>query len=302
MQIVFVTGLPRSGSTLLCNLLGQHSKVSVSPSSPLCHILNSAKQTWSNDPFLLAQMDQDYDRVYKKLHRLAVSMIAAWTQDDKPVSLDKNRGWLAMAGFLKEIMPNFQMLVTLRDLRGVYASVEKQHRKTALLNFPDKTDPYLVDARANTLFENNGVIGQIVKSLQNVGDLGMDFRENIRFFHYEDFLQKPKEVISDLADWLKLESHDFDTDNIEQITHESDSWYRFKYPHQVKSKVENPEPGFVTPRIEEEIMTRFRWFYENFYPRLLEDQPDPAQMEPNDRIAQEVSNVLDVHASGNRKN
>ena len=47
-NLVFVSGLPRSGSTLLCQLLGQHPDVySAGHSSPLCHALEALRRQLS---------------------------------------------------------------------------------------------------------------------------------------------------------------------------------------------------------------------------------------------------------------
>ncbi|MBW4548386.1 MAG: sulfotransferase, partial [Symplocastrum torsivum CPER-KK1] len=43
-QIIYVTGLPRAGSTLLCQLLDHHPEIDHSGhSSPLCQTLNGLR-------------------------------------------------------------------------------------------------------------------------------------------------------------------------------------------------------------------------------------------------------------------
>ncbi len=54
-QIIYVTGLPRSGSTLMCQLLGHHPQIySLGHSSPLNQVLNELRHKLSDSPFLLS--------------------------------------------------------------------------------------------------------------------------------------------------------------------------------------------------------------------------------------------------------
>jgi len=52
-RLIYVSGLPRAGSTLLCQLLGQHPKLnSPGHSSPLCQTLVGLRQGLSDDPLM----------------------------------------------------------------------------------------------------------------------------------------------------------------------------------------------------------------------------------------------------------
>ena len=67
-KMTYVTGLPRAGSTLLCQLLDMHTDVSSSGhSSPLMHALQNMRHSLSDDTFLLAQLDVNFDTVYAQL-------------------------------------------------------------------------------------------------------------------------------------------------------------------------------------------------------------------------------------------
>jgi sulfotransferase len=54
---VGVTGLPRAGSTLLCQMLAQHPEIECEGlSSPLCNLVLGIRRMISNDRFFLAQL------------------------------------------------------------------------------------------------------------------------------------------------------------------------------------------------------------------------------------------------------
>ena len=57
-RFVGVAGLPRCGSTLLCQLLGGHPQIySEGHSSPLCSTLLRLRHGISDDDFFLSQLD-----------------------------------------------------------------------------------------------------------------------------------------------------------------------------------------------------------------------------------------------------
>lgn len=298
-NIAFLSGLPRTGSTLLSNIFNNHPQIESTPSSPLCNIIQNMKAAWSDDPFLLAQMDKDFDNIYNhKLKKSIKSFIQSWLSTDKKLYVDKSRAWLFCSELLQHIYGNFKMIVTIRDLRDIYASIEYQHRKTLLLNFPDKMEPNLIDARASNLFSDNGVIGSPIKALYNLGDIP-NILDNIYIVRMEDFTEDPQSTINLLCQWLEVDNIELNEEIISQSTFESDSYYRFKYPHTIKNgKIEKPKSlneKQISPRITAEIINRFSWFYKQFYPELEQEMKKTAtenntmSSEPKEENSQEAS-------------
>lgn len=267
-KIAYLTGLPRSGSTLFCNLLSSHPEISSTPSSPLCELIQGMRRQWSDDSFLLSQLDSDFDNVYQRLRRSMVAFMEAWSNTDKTITVDKNRGWLHLIETIRDLFPDFKMIVCLRDLRDVYSSIEKQHRKTLLLEYPDHMEHNIIDIRASTLFADNGVVGGPIKALYNIADVP-DIVDHLFFLRYEDFIKEPQKTMDTVFNFLEVSAHKINFDNIEQTTKESDSYYRFKYPHTIKNKFTVPEKQPISPRILETIPTRFDWFYKTYYPELF---------------------------------
>jgi len=271
-ELVFLSGLPRSGSSLLCNMLASHPDLHVTPSSPLCSITQNMRKNWSDDPFLLAQLDTNFDEVYARLVKSTKAFMEAWSEESNvegsdKITIDKNRGWLFQIETLKTLYPNFKMIITLRDLKDVYSSIERRHRETLLLEFPDHMEHNLVDIRANILFADQGVIGSPVKALYNLGDVP-NILPHLYIWRYEDFVMGPQKVLDNLYDFLGVDAHEVDLNNIEQKTHESDSYYRMKYPHTVKPTFQPAKKSFdsmISPRILNSIEARFKWFYDQYY-------------------------------------
>lgn len=274
-NIIYVTGLARSGSTLLCQLLAQHPAVySTAHSSPLCHALNTLRRQLSDDAFLLSQLDTDFDRVYSRLTSAFRGFIDGWfAETDKPWVVDKNRGWLGAVETVRHLDPGFHMLVCVRELVQVYGSIESRHQQTILLDFPDHLADRSRYARADALFSPNGVIGRPLRSLQSVQDLDEEIQSRLFYVVFEDLVREPRRVLRDTFAWLGVPEHEVDTGNLVLQPTESDSHYRFKYPHRVRRSVSPPPEHRVPERIARQIRRSYRWYYEAFYPGLLEPSP-----------------------------
>ena len=169
-QIIYVSGLPRAGSTLLCQLLGHHPDIySIGHSSPLSPLLERMRDFLPESSFMLSQLDINFELVYHRMLNAYRGYINGWFDEtDQLFVVDKNRHWVSMIETLYLIDPNFKMLVCLRDLVDIFGSIETQHQKTQLLRFPDHTSPNLHYARLDSLFKDEGVIGEPLKGIQNL--------------------------------------------------------------------------------------------------------------------------------------
>ncbi len=276
-QIIYVTGLPRSGSTLMCQLLGHHPQVySTYHSSPLSQALDNLRHNLSDNQFLLAQLDADFDTAYQRLINAHRGFINGWfAEAEEPVVVDKNRGWLRAIEMVNLIDPNFRMIVCIRDLRQIYGSIEAQHQKTLLLDFPDHMAPHSAYNRADTLFGKDGVIGGPLKAIEWMQDVPQTLRDRMAYVAFEALVNDPVGTMTALYNWLNLPPARFDPQNLAVKPHESDSYYRFKYRHQTYPAIKPPQSHAIPSRIEQEIMKNFGWFFQQFYaPEQATDSPD----------------------------
>lgn len=267
-RILYVTGLPRAGSTLLCQLLGMHPEIySTGHSSPLCQTLNQLRHNLSDNEFLLSQLDTDFELGYQRLLNAFRGFINGWFAETAQTwVVDKNRGWLNQLDTVYLLDPDCRMLVCVRELGQIYGSIEAQHQKTLLLDFPDHTAHLPRYARADKLFGTDGVIGSPLKAIENVQDLSEKLQRHLFYVVFEHLMQNPAEVMREIYHWLDLPEVFFDSTQLLVKTHESDSYYRFKYPHQTRKAVTLPPRHQIPVRIEQEIRKNFSWFYEIFYP------------------------------------
>lgn len=130
-KFVGVTGLPRAGSTLLCQLLAMHPEIQCEGhSSPLCNTLLGIRRMISDDQFFLAQLDNSFDSSYAHLSSAMQGFLRGWNQDcTKPVVVDKNRAWLHAIELLLHIEPEAKLVVCIRELGQVTAPSRRSTRR-----------------------------------------------------------------------------------------------------------------------------------------------------------------------------
>jgi sulfotransferase len=268
-KFVGVTGLPRAGSTLLCQLLAQHPEINCEGhSSPLCNTLLGIRRMISDDTFFLSQLDNSFDKSYAHLASAMQGFLQGWYHDaNEAVVVDKNRAWLHAIELLLHIQPEAKLIVCVRELGQIYGSIEAQHQKTILLDFIDHLADYDRFGRADILFAKDKSIGAPLTSLHAVPDLPRHVQERLYFVRFEDLIERPAACMSHIYAWLGLSAFEIAPNNLEQGIRESDSHYHMKYTHQQSEQMLKPKKHEIPPRIQAQIETAYAWFYQTYYPQ-----------------------------------
>ena len=271
---IFVTGLPRAGSTLVCQLLAHHEDLYCrGSSSPLAHIIGNMRTQWSNDSFLLSQLDGDFDRVYRRLLNTCRGMLNGWFYEtDKSIVVDKNRAWLGMIDLASVLDPEARFVVCIRELGQLFGSIEAQHQKTVLLDSGDGTagmNPY---GRAADYFKDGGLVAGCLSSVESsIEDLSDAVRSRIYYLKYEDLMANPRATTDQLCEFLKISPIEYDTENLQTLAGEADSHYRYKFPHKTSTRIRPSQPHHIPKRTQQGLIGQHNWFYRVFYPHLLND-------------------------------
>ena len=267
-KFVGVTGLPRAGSTLLCQLLAEHPDIHCEgSSSPLCNTLLGIRRMVSDDTFFLSQLDRQFDRSYAHLAAAMQGFLRGWHHDcKKALVVDKNRAWLHSIELLLHIEPDARLIVCLRELGQIYGSVESQHQRTILLDFSDHLADFDRLGRADMLFAKDKTIGAPLVSLHAIPDLPQHIQKRLYFIQFEDLMEQPQACMSHLYTWLGLAPFANNLERLKVQDPESDSYYRMKYPHRQREQIVKPQRHEIPPRIQAQIEAAYSWFYRIYYP------------------------------------
>lgn len=269
-NFIGVTGLPRAGSTLLCQMLAMHPEIHCEGhSSPLCNTLLGIRRMVSDDQFMLSQLDHSFESSYANLTSAMQGFLRGWHQGagNKRAVVDKNRAWLHCIELLLQLAPEAKLIVCLRELGQIYGSIEAQHQKTILLDFIDHLADYDRLGRADMLFAKDKAIGAPMISLHAVQDLPAEVQERLYFLRFEDLMERPAACMSHLFNWLGLSPFEINPDELETGIQESDSHYRMKYLHKQHTRIVKPKRHDIPPRIQAQIEAACAWYYQLYYPK-----------------------------------
>jgi len=265
MKLHVLTGLPRSGSTLLANIFNQNPNFHATSTSELPHFLNQITHSWTNSIDVKNELNNDREKTEDKMLRTMRAYVEAWHKSDKKVIFDKSRGWSNNALMLHKLFPEAKMIVMIRDLRNVFASVEKQHAKFPLLDEAQDPQSKTLYTRADQQFGPQGVIGAPIVGIE---DLLRRKPDGILFVKYEEFVENPEKTLEDIYKLIDESFYEHDFENIENTATDPDGFYLHKYPHKGSGKVEKTDidewKKFLSDDLAKTIMDRFEFYNKSF--------------------------------------
>jgi hypothetical protein len=214
---------------------------------------------WSENPDIKGGLlPERREETESKLDRSAKAFCAAWSDTDKIV-FNKSRGWAMNIEMLKHLYPGAKVIVTVRDLREVFASFEKQNQKNPMLHLGAHS---LLD-RANNMFSPKGMIGSTLEGVQDI----LYRQQDVFFLKYEDFVRDPEQMMNRVYCHLDLPEFEHDFDNVVNTATDPDHLYLNKYPHTGSGSVEPRPPAwhkFMAPAIADGIMQGREWYNQRF--------------------------------------
>jgi len=267
MQVFFQSSLPRSGSTLLQNILGQNPEFYVTPTSGVLELLYMARGYYSNgaefkaqDPALMRDGFMSFCKNGLEGFFSAVT--------DKPYAMDKSRGWGVHYGFLNAFYPDPKVVCMVRDPKDIFASMEKNYRKS----------PELDSGLINWTNGQNTTTEKRVEYWSSTPPVGMAFErllqmfkegvgQKIHFIKYENLCIDPKGEMDRLYQFLGLDAYDHDFNNVEQLTQEDDSVYGIYGDHNIRKEVKplkSTAHEILGTPVCNQIREKYKWFYDTF--------------------------------------
>jgi len=278
MKFVNISGLPRSGSTLLGCLLDQHPDIDVCFDSDLSHIVTSISNDSAN-VFDIGQFTiKQYEFLYTDLMR---SVIKSWTNNlcKREVYVDKCRGWENDYDLLFKLIPNAKVIYLMRDLRGVISSFEKVENYKRILPVNDSLRPDndkfndvdIMEYRVDN-YLNDEMLSTPLYSLKELLDCSKLYYDNFKFVRYEDYMENPKEVLSDIYNFIGIKPFDNNLSEIKQGYY-NDACFAPYGDHTIRKELIPQKINSKFPLLKKEAQERIidtcSWFYNEFYPEVI---------------------------------
>jgi len=239
-MMVLVAGLPRSGSTLLLNILGQNPNFHVGPTSGLLETLLLIKNNWENNQ-LHRTIPTDISR--NRLHNVLNGIINGYYADTTGVIFDKSRNWPNHLEMIEWITgTDAKVLIVLRDVHEILASFEKLWRRnTAYRQLIQETEGSFqtVQDRCNVWMHPKQPVGFAINTISDAKLRG--FSNRMFYVNYKDLIDFPQATILSIYLWLQVPIFEHRFDKINQITFENDEVHRITGLHDIKPTIQCPE-------------------------------------------------------------
>jgi sulfotransferase len=234
--IHFISGMPRSGSTILGNILAQNPRFYVTPTSGLVD--------------LLAGMRTGYDKIGDfraapnegaKMGAIRGALFGHFEPVSQPVVFDRNRGWVFELEMLEVLLRRkARVIVCVRDIAEILCSLEKLWRenkafRTVIQQEGKPVDFQSLEGRCKTWLDPAQPVGRAYIGIQDA--LTRGFRDRMHFVHFDYLTRNPTGALQDIYRFLEEPAYAHDFEHVEQVTREDDVVHGIKGLHDIRPAV-----------------------------------------------------------------
>ena len=277
-KINFCIGLPRSGSTLLMNILQQNPQIFTSSTCPTSYLLNSCNKTASEVSEFIAMKQSVMNEC---LTGFFTQGIDGWYSalTDKPVVFSKSRVWDTSLDFIFHAYEDPKIIITIRDLRDIICSFEKLLKKYPVWNIGSKEEPFRLhtfDKRIELYCTDiSANLGRPLYYMPHVLEWVQKRPNNFYLFRFEDFNKNPTQTLDNIYQWLGMPTYSHDLNNIPQAQqYEHDTVYRALVSHETASRHKKLKPSWpdeMSPSQSATVIANNENFYKTFYPEIYNE-------------------------------
>ena len=233
-KLHFISGLPRSGSTLLAGILRQNPRFHAAMTSPVGTLFSVMLNTMGaqNETALFIDDQQKKDllsAIFEAYYR---------PQAEKAVVFDTNRAWCARLPALLSIFPDAKVICCVRSVAWIMDSIERLVRKNAFEPsrlFASADERATVFSRVEALAHRDRMVGFAWSALKEAyyGEHG----RSLLILEYDILAQRPAETMQLIYQFLDEPAFAHDLDAVEYAEPAFDAQLATPGLHTVKRKV-----------------------------------------------------------------
>ena len=239
----FISGLPRSGSTLLSSILKQNPRFHAGVSSPLLPLFRSIFEAVNNN-----NSPNSLNFSADKKIKLLKSAVDIYYEDfNKEVIFDTNRIWTNLLPQLKAVFPYTKIILCVRDINRILDSFERLHQTNPLSIssvFPKDVD-FNVYSRITSLMKDDGIVRIPYESIK-ASFAGM-YGSMLMFCEYDILTKNPEGTMKAIYKFIDQPYFNHDFNNVEDSYDDYDDQLQLPNLHKVRKKVLYEEKQFLIP-------------------------------------------------------
>jgi sulfotransferase len=246
----FISGLPRSGSTLLAAILRQNPRFHAGMSSPVGSLFMALQGAMSRRNEAAVFIDEGQKR------ELLKGLFDNYYHSIHPHQLvfDTNRAWCSKLPTLVRLYPEAKVVCCVRHVPWIMDSIERLIRENAfelsgIFGFESLNTVY---TRVNRLAMSDGLVGLAIDALREA--FWGENSDRLILVGYEALVRNPAETLGRLYEFIGEPWYEHDFNNLEYEANDFDLALGTPNLHKVRRKVEWVERATVLPP---ELFNRF---------------------------------------------
>jgi sulfotransferase len=230
----FISGLPRSGSTLITNILKQNPNIHGEAVSSLASIYGTVNANWGS-----IESNQEYPNYDAKRGVLTGILQGYYSHINKPIIFDKDRGWIPILAAVEEVMQcQVKIIVCVRNPAEILASFERLRKENPL--FFTRADLSLregssIAGRAYYYAGPDGAMGIAHRHIKDA--IIMGYLDRFLFVDYNRYCSSPKAQTRRIYDFFEIPHFDHDFQNIKQDEMYNDHAVGLPNLHRIKPEI-----------------------------------------------------------------
>jgi sulfotransferase len=236
----FITGLPRSGSTLLSSILSQNPKFSASISDALSSCVCGALDS-------LNGIDGSNELISENIKKNIIKGIFEnyYSENNASTIFNTSREWTYLTPLISDLFPESKYIVCVRDINWILDSFEQAQRKNPYnrTSYAGSITGSVYD-RISSLMKDNGIVMNPYNGIKQA--IVSNEKHKLFFIEYENLTKQPEYVMKLLYSFLEEDYFEHDFNNVEKSFDDYDSHIGVKL-HTVRKQVEFIERDFILP-------------------------------------------------------
>lgn len=230
----FLSGLPRTGSTLLSAILSQNPDLLSEGTSGLLELIWQNQRLFEENQFIIESLKNNnktdvQNDVIQGLPNLY------YRDNDQKYIVDKNRNWSNNTNIemiKRYVTTSPKIIVMLRPIEEIAESFYYIHKKNKRL---DQLEQHLFYQDNPLMFPFNNLLDALLKN-----------KDCLLLLTYKELVEQPKNVIDKIYNFLQIPKYKHNFDNIINITPEGD--YGLNGLHEVRNQIGYRDKKIKLPR------------------------------------------------------
>jgi len=238
-RFAFLSGLSRTGSTVLGTLLSQHPSLAPTGTSIVRHLMDYTRrfELGESPYFDITDPDSNLWGILRGI------LSGAYENETREIILEKDRGWVSEIDILRNVLGEEpRIITTVRSIPEIISSFVLLSRRNGALSQIDKevhdaNRPLNVWSLSRVIWEK-----YIYVDWKNLKTAFENNQGNLLLLDYDDIIHDAKKTIELICIYLDIPVFAPSTDNLVNPNPENDSVYGIKGLHTVHKKLERVSP------------------------------------------------------------